>query len=129
MILLLDEAGEFLTIKGAYGVSDQGVKETRDRVGESIAGRVVQTGQPIIANDLPNDPRFYNPAAAKEGLLAYASVPLRVGEKIIGTLDVHSRVHRQAFTEAHIQLLEGWPARLRLPLNMPGCMKKSGEPG
>jgi PAS domain S-box-containing protein len=106
VILLLDETGEFLTVKGAYGVSEQAAKATRDRLGESIAGRVAQTGQPLIANDLPNDPRFYNPAAAKEGLLACASVPLRVGEKIIGTLDVHSRVQRQAFTEAHIQTLK-----------------------
>jgi light-regulated signal transduction histidine kinase (bacteriophytochrome) len=75
-------------------------------VGESIAGRVAQTGQPIIANDLPNDPRFHNPAAANERLLAIASVPLVVGGKIIGTLDVHSRANRQAFTEAHIDLLK-----------------------
>jgi signal transduction histidine kinase len=107
VILLLDEAGEYLTIKGVYGVrTAEAVKNTRDRVGESIAGRVVQTGQPLIANDLPNDPRFYNPAAANEGLLACASVPLKVGEKIIGTLDVHSRVDRQAFTEAHLQILK-----------------------
>jgi signal transduction histidine kinase len=106
VILLLDEAGEMLTIKGAYGVSDQAVRETCDRVGESIAGRVAQTGQPIIANDLPNDPRFYNPAAANEGLLACASVPLVVGEKIIGTLDVHSKVDRYAFTEEHLKILK-----------------------
>jgi PAS domain S-box-containing protein len=106
VILLLDEAGETLAIKGAYGISEHVVKETRDRIGESIAGRVAQTGQPIIANDLPNDPRFYNPAAAQEGLLACASVPLVVGEKIIGTLDVHSKVNRHAFTEAHIQILK-----------------------
>ena len=105
-ILLLDEAGETLTVKGAYGISEHAVKETRDRIGESIAGRVAQTGQPIIANDLPNDPRFYNPAAAQEGLLAFASVPLVVGEKIIGTLDVHSKVNRHAFTEAHIYILK-----------------------
>jgi signal transduction histidine kinase len=106
VILLLDEAGETLTIKGAYGLSEQVIKGTRDRVGESIAGRVVQTGQPIIANDLPHDPRFYNPTAVNEGLLACASVPLVVGEKIIGSLDAHSKVNRQAFTEAHLYTLK-----------------------
>lgn len=105
-ILLLDEAGETLTIKGAFGLSSQVVQGTHDRVGESIAGRVVQTGQPLIANDLPNDARFYNPAAAKEGLLACASVPLVVGTKIIGTLDVHSKIECYAFTEAHIEILK-----------------------
>ncbi|HOU15074.1 MAG TPA: PAS domain S-box protein [Anaerolineae bacterium] len=105
VILLLDEAGETLTIRGAFGLSDTVVKGTRDRIGESIAGRVAQTGQPIIANDLPNDSRFYNPSAANEGLLACASVPLVVGGKIIGTLDIHSKTNRHAFNEEHIHVL------------------------
>ena len=105
VILLLDEAQQVLTIAGACGLRAEVVQGTRDRVGDSIAGRVVQTGQPIIANDLPHDKRFYNPAAASEGLLAGASVPLIAGGKIIGTLDAHSKTDRQAFTPDHIQLL------------------------
>ena len=105
VILLLDEAQQVLTIAGACGLRAEVVQGTRDRVGDSIAGRVVQTGQPIIANDLPHDKRFYNPAAAREGLLAGASVPLIAGGKIIGTLDAHSKTDRQAFTPDHIQLL------------------------
>ncbi|MEW5959512.1 MAG: PAS domain-containing protein, partial [Chloroflexota bacterium] len=105
VILLLDEAGKTLTIQGAYGLSQQLIQNTRDSVGESIAGRVVQTSRPIIANDLPNHPFFYNPAAANEGLLACASAPLVAGGRIIGTLDVHSKTDRQAFNEDHIHIL------------------------
>ncbi|GAK59776.1 multi-sensor signal transduction histidine kinase [Candidatus Vecturithrix granuli] len=105
VILLLDETREILTIQGAFGLSEKVMKGTHDRIGESIAGRVVQTGQPIIANDLLHDPRFFNPSAANEGLLACASVPLSVGGKIIGTLDVHSKSDPYAFNEKHIQTL------------------------
>ena len=105
VILLLDETSQTLNISGAYGLSKTVVQGTQDRVGESIAGRVVQTGEPIVANDLPNDPRFRNPSAENEGLLACASVPLIVGRKIIGTLDAHSKVDRYAFDEGRIQML------------------------
>ena len=105
MILLLDEAEGILTIEGAFGLNEQVVKGTRDRIGESIAGRVVQAGEPIIANDLIHDPRFSNPSAASEGLLACASVPLIVGGKTIGTLDVHSKSNLYAFNEEHIRIL------------------------
>lgn len=105
VILLLDENRKNLTIEGAYGLSETVVKGTHDHIGESIAGRVVQTGQPIIANDLLHDPRFYNPSASHEGLLACASVPLIVGGRIIGTLDVHSKSDPHAFTEAHVRTL------------------------
>jgi PAS domain S-box-containing protein len=104
-ILLVDESSQTLGIAEAAGLGDDVVRGTHDRVGESLAGRVVQTGQPIIANDLPHDERFFNPAAAKEGLLACASVPLIARGKIIGTLDVHSKTNPQAFTPDHIQIL------------------------
>jgi PAS domain S-box-containing protein len=106
VILLLDQNRDFLTIQGSYGLSEKVVKGTHDLIGESIAGRVVQTGQPIIANDLPNDTRFYNPSSANEGLLACASVPLVIGGKIIGTLDIHSKKDRYAFNEEHIHILK-----------------------
>lgn len=106
VILLLDEDEQTLHIRGAYGLSETVVQGTHDRVGESLAGRVVQQGKPIIANDLPNDARFVNPSAIDEGLLACASVPLHLGDKIIGTLDVHSKTNRWAFTESHIGILE-----------------------
>jgi signal transduction histidine kinase len=105
-ILLVDEATQTLTVEGAFGLSERAVRETRDRIGESIAGRVVQTGLPIIANDLPNNPLFFNPAAAQEQLLSLASVPLVVGERIIGTLDVHSRTDRFAFDAHDISVLQ-----------------------
>jgi signal transduction histidine kinase len=105
-ILLVDRATQTLSVKGAYGISERAVRDTRDRIGESIAGRVLQTGRPIIANDIPNNPLFVNPAAQDDKLLAVASVPLIVGEMAIGTLDVHSRTNRFAFGDHHIHVLQ-----------------------
>ena len=105
-ILIVDRATQTLSVQGAYGISDRAVRDTRDRVGESIAGRVVETGQPMVANDVPNNPLFVNPAADQEGLLAIASVPLTVGNKTIGTLDALSRTNRFAFDSHHIQVLQ-----------------------
>ncbi len=104
-ILLLDEGTQTLSIRGAFGLSDHVVRDTLDHVGESIAGRVVETGRPMIVNDLPNSAIFFNLAAATEGLLACASVPLAVNGRIIGTLDVHSKTERFAFTDKHIHTL------------------------
>ncbi len=106
VILLLDETSQTLTIKGAYGLSELIVKNTRDRMGEGIAGRVALTGQPMIVNNLLDDPRFYNLAVSGEELLACASVPLKVGDKVIGTLGAHSKTNPQAFNQEHIHLLQ-----------------------
>ena len=65
-ILIVDRATQTLSVQGAYGISDRAVRDTRDRVGESIAGRVVETGQPMVANDVPNNPLFVNPEQIKK---------------------------------------------------------------
>jgi PAS domain S-box-containing protein len=104
-ILLLDDEKKHLTFKGSYSLGQEIVEGTRDLIGGSLAGRVAETGEPIIANDIPNEPRFYNPAADGEGLLAVISTPLWIGGEVIGTLDVHSKTERFAFDEDDLQIL------------------------
>lgn len=104
-ILLLNPHEQALSIAGSYGLSPAVVKKTRDRLGENIAGRVALSGEAIIANNLPEDSRFKNIVGIQEGLLACVSVPLKEGEHIIGTLDVHSKTRLYAFTEQHVQSL------------------------
>lgn len=105
VILLLDENTQTLKIQGSYGLSEYLVKHTQDRLGESIAGRVALTGEPMVVNNLPEDPRFYNPSAAEEGLLACASVPLVAKDRIIGTLDVHSKTPQHVLGEEQVYFL------------------------
>lgn len=104
-ILLVDEATQTLKIKGAYGLNETALKSAHLRLGEGIAGQVAQTGEPIIINDLPHDPVFYTSAVRKERILACASVPLIVGDKVIGVLDVHSKTNRFAFDEEQVHFL------------------------
>ncbi|MBV7338971.1 GAF domain-containing protein [Chloroflexi bacterium TSY] len=104
-ILLLDESTESLGFAGAYGLGQQIIQGTRDVLGTSIAGRVAKTGKAFVANDVPNHPYFFNPAADGEGLLAIMSTPLRIGGKIIGTLDVHSKTDPLAFNEDGLKIL------------------------
>lgn len=104
-ILLLNTQEKVLTIAGSHGLSKAIVESTHDTLGESIAGRVALSGEPIIANNLLEDTRFVNPAGLQEGLLACVSVPLKQGERIIGTLDVHSKTQLYAFTEQHVESL------------------------
>jgi signal transduction histidine kinase/DNA-binding response OmpR family regulator len=105
VILLLDETTHLLTVHGSHGLSDHLVHVTQDRLGENIAGRVAQTGEPMRVNDLRQLPGFTNSAAFDEGLIACASVPLWVGERIIGTLDVHSKQVGRSFTHEDERLL------------------------
>ncbi|MBU1877395.1 MAG: GAF domain-containing protein, partial [Chloroflexi bacterium] len=57
------------------------------RVGEGIVGWVVQHGQPVRLGDVRQDARYF---ALREDIRSELCVPLSVGHKVIGALDVES---------------------------------------
>ncbi len=57
LLLRLPES-DSLVIAASHGLPDEIVENTRVFVGSSIAGRVVETGQPLLLNSLEDDPRF-----------------------------------------------------------------------
>jgi GAF domain-containing protein len=105
-IFLNDERGEFAVLKAA---SSDGGKRMLDRghalrIGEQgIVGYVSKQGQPRIALDTGRDAVYFNnpdlPTTRSE-----AALPLIVGGKIIGVLDVQSQ-QQSAFLEPDINVL------------------------
>ena len=106
ILLLTEKDGrKILQIEGDWGLGSKIRQETQDILGSSIAGRVAALGKAIIANDIPNDKRFFNPAAEDEKFMAIASVPIIYKEQIIGTLDIHSKTRINVFTKNDLHIL------------------------
>ena len=57
-IMLLDSQTQTLRIAAAEGLEDAVVAGTTIRVGEGIAGKVAQTGEPVLVEDVEHDERF-----------------------------------------------------------------------
>lgn len=105
-IFLLDEQAKELVVmagKGAY----KGTASTVGRrlpVGKGINGKVVQAGQPYLANDVINDPAFSYVDELPD-TRSELTVPLKVEGKILGTLDVQSS-QRNAFSPTDVLTLQ-----------------------
>ena len=104
-IYLLDEETGILTISAHQGFKP-GLVEELDQlmVGEGFSGYVAATGQPLIIEDIANDPRMSRSAASEAGIHSLISVPLRAKGKIFGTLFINTYGYHE-FTEQDIQLL------------------------
>jgi len=70
-------------------------------LGQGITGHVALTGQPARVSDVSTDPRF---VAVESGTVSELCVPLRVGDHIIGVLNLESP-QPAAFDEADERLL------------------------
>jgi len=92
-ILLLDEQTQTLSYRVHQGLSTKFIEEVRLKLGEGIAGSVAQSGKSVMLEDISADPRVaYPDLVSAEGLKAFISVPLRAKDKVLGVINVASRM-------------------------------------
>jgi signal transduction histidine kinase len=87
-IMLLDHERQVLRVVAARGLPDDVVGSAEVRVGEGIAGKVVQIGEPVLVEDITADRRFAKPSEPKYGSGAFMCLPVRVEDRIIGVVNL-----------------------------------------
>jgi PAS domain S-box-containing protein len=102
-LLLIDRQTDELYMRSALNLGERFAREFRIRIQDSITGRVVQTGEPVMFNSLDDTNRF----KVKTGYLVRAliNVPLRTNDKVIGVLGIDNKISSQAFTQADQDIL------------------------
>ena len=106
-IFLLDERGEYAVLQAATGDAGRLMLQRghRLRVGQvGIVGSATGTGQPRVALNVDEDmAHFKNPLLPETR--SEMALPMRVGERIIGALDVQSQ-QPAAFDQDDITILQ-----------------------
>ena len=92
-ILFLDEDTNTLRYHVNRGLSPRYAEAVRLPLGEGIGGRVAQTGEPILLEDISKDPRAANPDIIRaEGIKGFISIPLKSKDKVVGVMNLASHV-------------------------------------
>lgn len=107
-VLLLDASGEELAMRCAVGNTELDTARLRVRVGQGLAGRVLESGQPERIDDYSTDPRSAPEFLALsdiEGTCSALAVPLSWDGRIQGVLCAWRR-RRAPFTDEDQALLE-----------------------
>ncbi len=106
-IFLLDEEADELVFEAIAGDEEQGLIGTRIPSSTGIAGWTLVTRQPLVIEDLTQDPRHAREVARQTGYVpkGIMSVPLLVEERALGVLQVLDRPHRPGFTLQEMELL------------------------
>jgi PAS domain S-box-containing protein len=104
-IQLLVEDEPVLSMMAHRGFSQGLLDETRSlRLDSSLTGEVARTGQPIVLDKVSDDPRLGPATARQENLHAFAGVPIKSHDRVLGVLGVFSRQTR-TLSPLKIQIL------------------------
>jgi GAF domain-containing protein len=89
-LFLFSPKSDELKLASSYGLSDEYLDKGPVSSLRSIAS-ALQDAQPVAIFDVTDDPRIQYPEAAqKEGIASILSVPIIIGEKIIGCMRVYT---------------------------------------
>jgi len=103
---LLDNSGKELEVKATQSVSEKYNKKLPIKLGEGIAGKVAETGEPITSLDIREDDHYLNrDIAKKEKLCSLVCVPLLFKGKAIGVLNSYTEKPHK-FTTSEINILK-----------------------
>lgn len=98
-IMLSDELTGELIIKSAKGLDEEVKKRTRVKFGDSIAGWVAIEGKPLLIEDIESDPRFGKRNIPQYSTKSLLSLPLKIGNHVIGVLNLNNKKNSDPFTQ------------------------------
>jgi GAF domain-containing protein len=106
-IFLLDEEADELVFEAVAGEGEETLVGRRIPSSTGFAGWVLVTRQPIIVEDVSEDPRFARNVAEDTGFVpkGLMAVPLLHEERALGVLQVLDRPQNAQFSLAEMDLL------------------------
>ena len=112
--MLVDEEKSELYIRAARGLREEVVCGTRVKIGDSIAGWVAKHGQPLLVTNIEEDPRFGRPNGHQYETKSLLSVPVKIGGRVVGVININNKVSCTPFTEDDRALLSSLSDRVAL---------------
>ena len=117
-IFLVDEANEFAVLHAATDTAGQSLKKRGYKLqisGHSMVGAAIRTRKPRVALDVDKEAmRFANPLLTETR--SEIALPLVVGDRVVGALDVQSTLH-DAFDQDTVIVLQGLTDQIAIALN------------
>jgi GAF domain-containing protein len=106
-VFLFDEDADELVFEAVAGEGADELIGQRFPSSTGIAGWVLVTRQPLVVDELENDPRFAREAAESTGFVpkGLMAVPLLHEDRALGVLEVLDRPQKAAFSLAEMELL------------------------
>ncbi|MEZ4648981.1 MAG: GAF domain-containing protein [Candidatus Eisenbacteria bacterium] len=98
-LMLIQPNGRELGIVASHGLSDQVISGTRLPLGEGIAGRVAETGEPLLLDGRVGDSRFRGIGGRPE-VFSSVCVPIKTNGQVLGVLSLNSAPNGGPFDES-----------------------------
>jgi len=104
-IMIYNPETGLLETRASYGLESEFARNAKTRVGQGIAGWVAQQQQPVMLGAKAPNEDFGRHYKSNRNITSALSLPLRVGDRCVGVLNVNRINHPEPFREHHRDML------------------------
>ena len=105
-LMLLNYDTSELLVEAKRGIDNILAKNIKIKRGEGIAGKVLETGEPILVQNVENDPRLNQKNKPRYKTKSFLSVPLKIEDRVAGVLNISDKIMGGVFNENDLRLLQ-----------------------
>jgi signal transduction histidine kinase len=104
-IMIFNPEDGMLETRASYGLESEFARHARKRLGEGIAGWVAERKEAVLLTGRDAPPGLSQHFKPDRNITSALSLPLRVGERCVGVLNVNRINHPEPFQEHHREML------------------------
>jgi diguanylate cyclase (GGDEF)-like protein len=107
-LMILDRETDALLLEAQKGINNGFAEKMSIPKGQGIAGKVAEMGEPLLVTNLESDPRVLQQNREHYKTRSFLSVPLKIGNRTIGVLNLSDKISGEVFTEDDLQLIQSF---------------------
>jgi signal transduction histidine kinase len=104
-IMIYNPESGVLETRASYGLESEFARNARQRLGEGIAGWVAERKEAVLLGQRPAGEELGKHYKSNRNITSALSLPLKVGDRCVGVLNVNRINHPEPFEEHHRDML------------------------
>jgi len=126
-LMLMEEESNRLSVQAIKGLSKSLVEMLRIQPGEGIAGKVFESGLPILVEDILKDPRVPQGPRSRYRTGSFISAPLKLRDRTIGVINLADKTGTSPFSERDLEVLSVIGAYVTVAIERTAYRQKNEE--
>lgn len=126
-IMILDPATSLLVTRASYGLESEFARNASRKLGEGISGWVAERREAVQLDSGAGMGAFQSQHKGNRNITSALSLPLLVGERCVGVLNVNRINHPEIFQDHHREVLQLFAGHVGSVIERAGVMDRLGS--
>lgn len=126
-VMILDPETGVLETRASYGLEAEFSRGAQRRMGEGIAGWVAMRREAVVLGQRAPGDELGRHYKENRHITSAVSLPLLLGERVLGVLNVNRINHDESFVDTHVEVLRTFAEHVAAVIDRAATLERLGD--